>query len=227
MDLPVGAEDDAQSAIQNAEQEWDEAMQNARAMAGRQPGNQTGAFEELIDSMHDSVMDWRALLRQYMTTITKADFTFSRPNRRFISQGIYLPSMRSETAGQIVFAIDTSASMDSVSLAALWAEIRAAVADVEPESVVVVQCDTEVKRVDTYDPYSLPEQLHAVGRGGTAFKPVFRYLEQEGIRPCVMLFHTDMECYEFADEEPDFPVMWCKYGEHGNKPPFGEVLEIA
>ena len=48
------------------EQAWDEAMHQAASLA-RAQGNAPGAVEETIRQAHRSILDWRSLLRRYMT----------------------------------------------------------------------------------------------------------------------------------------------------------------
>ena len=57
-------------------------------------------------------IDWRTLLRRHIVeaTLNKDDYTWSRPNRRFIGEGTYFPSPYGTSCGEIVIAIDTSGS---------------------------------------------------------------------------------------------------------------------
>ena len=72
------------------EQAWDEAMHQAASRA-RAQGNAPGAVEETIRQAHRSILDWRPLLRRYMTDAARRDYSWSVPNRRFIDSGLYLP----------------------------------------------------------------------------------------------------------------------------------------
>ena len=65
-----------------------------RASPGRK-ANAPGAVEETIRQAHRSILDWRSLLRRYMTDAARRDYSWSVPNRRFIDSGLYLPSMHS------------------------------------------------------------------------------------------------------------------------------------
>ena len=92
------------------EQAWDEAMHQALNLAKAQ-GAAPGAVEEAIRDAHRSTLDWRSLLRRYMTDAAPRDYSWSMPNRRFIDGGLYLPSMRTEGMGTLAVIIDTSASV--------------------------------------------------------------------------------------------------------------------
>ena len=120
------------------EQAWDEAMHQAASLA-RAQGNAPGAVEETIRQAHRSILDWRPLLRRYMTDAARRDYSWSVPNRRFIGSGLYLPSMHSQGIDAIAIIIDTSASLPAETLALFWAEIREIAAELQPESIYVLQ----------------------------------------------------------------------------------------
>ena len=92
--------------INDEEQAWDEAMHQALNLAKAQ-GKAPGVVEETIRGAHASTLDWRTLLRRYMTDAARSDYSWSLPNRRFIDSGLYLPSIRSEGIDTIAVIIDT------------------------------------------------------------------------------------------------------------------------
>ena len=54
-------------------------------------GKAPGAVEETVRDAHRSTLDWRSLLRRYMTDATARDYSWSVPNRRFIDSGALPP----------------------------------------------------------------------------------------------------------------------------------------
>ena len=60
-----------------------------------------------------------------------------------------------------------------------------------PEKVVVIYCDAEVNHVDEYTNEDLPVKLIGYGGGGTAFEPVFDYVDANDIDPEVVIYLTD------------------------------------
>ena len=234
MDSP-GCTDDKAGAgdtpVDNSaeEQAWDEAMHQALNLAKAQ-GKAPGAVEETIRDAHRSTLDWRSLLRRYMTDAAARDYSWSVPNRRFIDSGLYLPSIRSEGMGTLAVIIDTSGSVDSDVLAAFWSEVREVSAEIEPESIVVLQVDAAVQDEEHYAPGELPERIVVKGRWGTDFRPGFARLAEQGIRPAVCLYFTDMDCNRYPETEPEFTVIWCDYGTAAGlspePPPWGEHIRI-
>ena len=63
-----------------------------------------------------------------------------------------------------------------------------------PETAIVLQVDAAVQDAAEYAPDDLPDEIAIKGRGGTDFRPGSAWLDQQGIRPGVCLYFTDMEC---------------------------------
>ena len=211
------------------EQAWDEAMHQALNIA-RAEGKVPGRIEETVKGAHASTLDWRTLLRRYMTDAAKSDYSWSLPNRRFIDSGLYLPSIRSEGMETIAVIVDTSGSLPTATLAEFWAELREVAAEIKPESVIVLQVDAAVQDAAEYAPDDLPDEIVVKGRGGTDFRPGFQWLEEHGTRPAVCLYFTDMECSRYPEAEPPFDVIFCNWSdppEDWNREPWGERIDIA
>ena len=234
MDAPAGGGSDAMSGeaprdVSAEEQAWDEAMHQALNLAKAQ-GKAPGAVEETVRDAHHSTLDWRSLLRRHMTDAAARDYSWSVPNRRFIDSGLYLPSIRSEGMGTLAVIIDTSGSVDSDALAAFWSEVREVAAGIEPERTVVLQVDAAVQDEEHYAPGELPERIVVKGRWGTDFRPGFERLAEQGIRPALCLYFTDMDCDRYPETEPEFDVIWCDYsavaGLSPEPPPWGEHIRI-
>ena len=210
------------------EQAWDEAMHQAASLA-RAQGNAPGAVEETIRQAHRSILDWRSLLRRYMTDAARRDYSWSVPNRRFIDSGLYLPSMHSEGIDAIAIIIDTSASLPGETLALFWAEVRQIAAELQPESIYVLQVDAVLQDAARYSAGDLPDSIAIKGRGGTDFRPGFAWLHEQGVRPSCCLYLTDMECDSYPEAEPPYPVAWCSWlpAEGPNREPWGERIDIG
>ena len=210
------------------EQAWDEAMHQAMSLAKAQ-GKVPGTVEEELRDAHRSALDWRALLRRHMTDAARRDYSWSVPNRRFIDGGLYLPSIRSEGIDTIAVIVDTSGSLPTDTLALFWAEVREIAAELQPETVALLQVDAAVQDAALYPSGDLPERVVIKGRGGTDFRPGFAWLSEQGLRPSCCLYLTDMECDRYPDAEPDYPVVWCNWGPPPSvhdRQPWGERIDI-
>ena len=233
MDAPAsGGEDGAAPSPSDAaeeEQAWDEAMHQAASLAKAQ-GRMPGALEETVRGAHASTVDWRTLLRRYMTDAAKCDYSWSLPNRRFIDSGLYLPSIRSEGIDTIAVIVDTSGSLPADTLAAFWTELREIATELQPKRVILLQVDAAVQDAAEFTTADLPDEIAIRGRGGTDFRPGFAWLEEHGIQPGVCLYLTDMLCSSYPETEPSFDVVWVNYAEppgDWNREPWGERIDIA
>ena len=235
MDADARAGDDGEPAeapvdVTAEEQAWDEAMHQALNIA-RAEGKVPGRVEETIQGAHASTLDWRTLLRRYMTDAASHDYSWSVPNRRFIDGGLYLPSIRSEGIETIAFIIDSSSSLATATLAEFWAELREVAAEIRPENVFVLQVDTKLQDAAEYAADDLPDQIAVKGRGGTDYRPGFAWLDEQGIQPGVCLYFTDMECSDYPEDEPPFPTIWVDFGDPDSPwrhpAPWGEHISIT
>ena len=232
MDAPAGGGQDgagrSPAEIAEEEQAWDEAMHQAASLAKAQ-GKLPGAVEETVRGAHASTVDWRTLLRRYMTDAAKRDYSWSLPNRRFIDSGLYLPSIRSEGIDTIAVIVDTSGSLPAATLAAFWTVLREIATELQPERVILLQVDAAVQDAAEYAGADLPDEIRVKGRGGTDFRPGFAWLEEHGIRPGVCLYLTDMLCSSYPENEPAFDVVWANYAAppgDWNREPWGERIQI-
>lgn len=229
MDRPPGRDPAEDSTnCKEEEQRWDQALHKAVQFAksqGRSPGN----IAEFITAMHQSQVEWRELLRRFIYAHARTDYSWARPNQRYLSQGLYLPALDNPALPPLVLAIDTSGSMSSEELAQIWSEIHQLAAELEPEAVHVIQCDTRVSAADKYRPGDLPDELQARGRGGTLFSPAFDHVDENLDRkPACMIYCTDLYCNDYPDPPPDYPVHWLVTGRHKPEqdPPFGERIDL-
>ncbi|MGD0104318.1 MAG: VWA-like domain-containing protein [Rhodopila sp.] len=213
----VGAPSAADLARQ--EETWLIATAQAEATA-KAMGVGAGEAARAIRDQVAPKVDWRDVLRRYLSAAAKSDYAWTPPNRRYIARGIYLPSLRSETLGPVVVAVDTSGSIDDATLAAFAAEISAIMDEAVPEAIHVVYCDDAVAGTETYGPGDVVH-LTPHGGGGTAFRPVFDWIARSDIQPVCVVYLTDL-CGSDFGPAPDYPVLWVSTDlSHA---PFGEVI---
>ena len=233
MDAPAdrgqGGGGPSPSEVAAEEQAWDEAMHQAASLAKAQ-GKLPGAVEETVRGAHGSTVDWRTLLRRYMTDASKSDYSWSLPNRRFIDSGLYLPSIRSEGIDTIAVIVDTSGSLPAGTLAEFWAEVREIASELQPERVILLQVDAAVQDTAEYAASDLPDEITIRGSGGTDFRPGFAWLEEHDIRPGVCLYLTDLLCSSYPETAPPFDVIWYNWSappDDWNREPWGERIDIG
>lgn len=211
----------SQSQQNHEEAEWKVALAQA-AHAAKQRGNLPGGIERLMEELLEAQLPWKDILRRFMTEKCNDDFSWRKGNRRFIAQGLYLPSRTSDDAmGEIVVVIDTSGSIGQKELNEFGNEIKGIVDDLKPTKTRVIYCDAAVAHVDEFgrdDP--LEFAIH--GGGGTDFRPPFKWLDEQQITPRCLVYLTD-GYGPFPEREAEFPTMWV-INNHDVIPPHGEHL---
>jgi predicted metal-dependent peptidase len=192
------------------------------AQAAKMMGKISGGLERLIGEVLNPKVDWRDILQRFVVKCRTDQRSWSRPNRRFISQGLYMPSISGEAMGEIVVAVDCSGSIDNTILSQFAAEIKTIHEDCRPSTIHVLYFDSKVSHAESYGPDDTLD-IKAHGGGGTAFAPVFRHVVDHNIEPVAIVFLTDLYCNSWGTE-PDCPVLWVSFGK--DVAPFGEVVVI-
>lgn len=150
------------------------------------------SIERMVDEMINVVTPWHEILERFMTAKIKDGYSWSRPNRRFVGTGTYLPGTDYKPQmGTAVIAVDTSGSIDQAELNKFAGHVNRILELCNPEEVAVIYCDAKVQHVDMYTPDDLPVKLTPHGGGGTAFQPVFDYIDDNEIDPEIVVYLTD------------------------------------
>lgn len=185
-------------------------------------GNLPVELEMEVKELLRQRQDWRSHLAAWMQQIAREDYSWTRPNKRYLASGIYLPSLHVEALGPIVYAIDTSGSITQQELDEAADEATAVCDQVSPERVHVVYCDTQVQGVDVFERDDLL-RFARKGGGGTAFQPVFDWVEKQDEPPVGVVYFTD-GLGPFPEKQPEYPVLWLVKGPV--VPPWGEHVRL-
>lgn len=226
----------APSEHANDQREWQSAVAQAAALCrgrGHLPAILARRIEELVTPRTDPM----AVLREWLTDRSREDYNFLRPSPRFADSGFFCPGLDSPKAGRVIFATDTSGSIDAGLLARMRGLKQWVLDELHPTALVDIYCDARVQHVREYEPGDEigPE---APGGGGTSFLPVFAYLEDptsaqhlsdearavdtSDIRALVCL--TDLDG-TFPEAPPPYPVVWITWDPRRTAP-FGDLIRI-
>jgi predicted metal-dependent peptidase len=178
-----------------------EAAQIAKSR-GRLPGILAKIAEQIIDVK----TPWYDILERYMVSMTKNDYSWKRPNRRFAASDIYLPSIGSvPKMGKVLCQVDISGSVSQEEIAHYSGHIARIVEMCRPEEVHVIYTDTQVQRHEVFEE---GEEVHINyhSGGGTDMCEGYRWLDKEGIEPDVFITLTDG--YTGFPSKVDVPSIW-------------------
>ena len=204
--------------------DWPEAVALARE-AARGRGDLPQGLRRLAQEIVHPPADWRSVLREFVSVRAKSDYSWTRPNRRYLARGWYLPGLLSEELGEVVIAIDTSGSVGNRDLGIFQAEVRA-ILDAFDGAAVVLDHDTEIRSVREWRTSDGPLELDLTGGGGTSHVGVFEWLARRDPTPACIICLTDLAT-RFPDTVPDVPVLWAVVGNPGREAPFGRRIAVG
>lgn len=187
----------------------EQALRQGGLLAGRLGGKVPRAITESLEPK----VDWREVLRDFVASHAtgKDEMTWRKYNRRLIANDMYLPSVINETIGEVIFAVDTSGSIDQEQLNEAASELASVCELCEPELVRVLWWDTSVKSEQkiTPDRYGqLRHLLKPAGGGGTHVSSVAQYIKENRINAEAVIVVTDGYVEGDIDWCISTPTLW-------------------
>lgn len=176
-----------------------------------------------IDKLKNPQLPWQILLHRYMDEFDKTDYSWARPNRRYMPD-VYIPTLHSPGIERVAMAWDLSGSVQNHEIADMMAECESIRQKLQPQVTEVVTFDTQVKAVTELAMHDPISKVKLAGRGGTNFEPVFEHFRKT--KPNVLIVFTDMCSYP-VEKTPDFPVIWVAINAPDwaiDNQKFGEVI---
>lgn len=194
------------------------------AQAAKAQGKMPAELAKIVADLIDPGTPWHEILERYMTTFVKGDYTWSRPNRRFIGQGVYLPSTgKVAEMGEVVIQVDVSGSISKRELDNYNGHLSRIISQCNPERVHVLYTDTRVCRHDVFE-QGEEMALEFYSGGGTDMEEGFRFVEREGIEPTVFVCLTDGYTDFNPSSNPAYPVVWCISSDI--EAPYGDTIHF-
>ena len=166
-----------------AQQEINTLIVQAMGSAKKQ-GNIPSSFLEMINEVIRPKVDLETILHTYMSeSFFDKETDFSRPNRRFIHQNLYLPGYKYERNRlNLYIALDRSMSINKEVFSKFLGIIDSVLRMSTDFKVTVIPFDETVdeQKVVSYDSQAVhhPSLAFEKGNGGTLFTPVLEYLKK-------------------------------------------------
>lgn len=186
-------------------------------------GKGTGALQAIAAANRKPEIDWKRQLARFLTAKFPAFRAWKSVDRRLWAAGIAYPGTVQQSTAELVFAIDTSGSMPSQTVANLAAEVENAFNTCNLSKVHVLFFDGRVWEHQTYtngQKFKLPEKFN---RGGTDFSNLFEYVRKEIPSAKALIAMTDGHD-TFPSKGPGMPLLWAM--TTSVKPPFGTIIEV-
>lgn len=206
--------------VKQIESEMKQKVSQAES-AGKKAGNISKSIEKLVAALLQPKIDWKEVLSRFLCEVSNNDYTWTKPSRRYIPMGLYLPSLENIEIGKVVFIVDTSGSCNVEILNILFSELKYAM-ELFKFPVTVITCNTHIQ-----DVWEVEEdcEFNPKRGGGTDFKPPFEYIEKNMDDTRAIVYLTDGKCDSFSGD-PNIPTLWATYNNPTFNPPFGEVITI-
>lgn len=219
---------DGKDATQAA-QERDETKWKTEVAAGMASAKAQGKLPQALERMFGEILEptvsWQDRIRAFFARkVGGGAYDWLRPDRRFMVRDIYTPARSGHGCGTVAVAIDTSGSIGQRELDQFFGELRGIIEEAKPQRVLVMWCDAQVHQVDEIFDVSDIGGLKPHGGGGTDFRPVFDWLDDNSVVPDALVYLTD-GMGSFPTHAPLYPVLW---GDIMNcaRYPFGDVVSI-
>jgi predicted metal-dependent peptidase len=194
------------------------------AQAAKAQGKMPAALAKIIADLIDPGTPWHEILERYMTSYTRGDYTWSRPNRRFADIA-YLPSTgKVAEMGEIVVQVDVSGSISQRELAHYNGHLSRIIEQCNPERVHVLYVDTAVCKHQVFE-QGEEVTLEFYSGGGTDMEAGFDFIAKEGIDPEVFVCLTDGYTDFNVANAPSYPVLWCISSDI--VAPYGENIHFS
>lgn len=202
--------------------QWQQRLAGA-AQQAQQAGKLGDGMARMIDFFLQPTLPWRMLLARYMNSMSRNDYSYTRPSSRRGDPAIY-PSLRSAKM-EVVVAVDVSGSIHEDELNEFIAEIDSLKAQVKAR-VILLTCDTQITgdspwEFEEWEHCRLPDRI--IGGGGTDFNPVFDWVEINDKYPDLLIYFTDAQG-RFPIQEPGYPTIWLVKGK--SPIPWGQRIQL-
>jgi len=206
--------------------EIDTALRQGAIAAGKLGLDVARDMQELLKPK----IDWREVLREFITeTCAGRDYsTWRRPNRKFVSAGVYMPSGVSEKVGRILTGADMSGSIGVREQSVILGAIADMADLVHPDGLDMVYWDTEVRAHEAYDASEVSTFVQSTkprGGGGTDVECVPAFMQEEQLTPQCAIILTDGYLYGGWGEWP-CPVLWVIFDNASATPTCGTAVHV-
>lgn len=194
-------------------------------MAGDKPGSIPGELERYIKDLTNPQIPWHRIMASFFSKMAKIDYSFKKPNRRFMSQKIIMPALSGEKLCTGAIAVDVSGSVSEEQFKHFISETASIIRNQQPDSIHFMQFDTDIKTNDELKNLQDLKKVDFKGWGGTKIDPVLKWAKDN--KPSWLIVFTDGE-FNLPDFKPDCPVIWVIHSTNREfKCPYGKIIKYV
>lgn len=215
---------DAEGEEPSLQEEWQRRVIQAQQVANAQRGTVPADMQRILERVLATPVDWRKEMADFVRSVISTRNDWSRSARRHAWQPVIYPRKRADDCGLVIFARDTSGSIDNETCALFSAQVSSALAEVGCQGLVI-DCDCEIEQEIRLAPGELCP-LEAKGGGGTSHVPIWERvaeLQEEGESIAGIVCLTDLYS-DFPADDGGFASLWLSTTDQ--TAPFGRTVKI-
>jgi predicted metal-dependent peptidase len=201
------------------EREIDQAIRQGMMARQKIAGSGADGLDRELAELLEPKINWREVLRDFVksTCNAKDASSWRRVNRRFLSTGMYMPTLIGEKVGHLVIAVDTSGSVGDEELGEFLSEVKGIAEEVNPACVDLLYWGSSVVQHETYgdgEAANIIASTRPKGGGGTSPSCISEYLKEKNIKPECVIILTDGCVGDDWGSEWTAPTLWCIVGDY-------------
>lgn len=183
-----------------------------------------------LKELKNAQTDWREILIDFLQEEV-VDYSFMPPDRRFDDCSFFLLDFNDKDIKpeNILFMIDTSASMKDDMVTAAYSEVKGAIEQFNGKLIGMLGFfDAVVIEPVPFENEEEFEMIKAIGGGGTNFQIIFNYVKEymtDNLPVSIIILTDGYAPFPKESEAMGIPVIWLLNNEKVN-PPWGKVARI-
>lgn len=211
---------------QELKDKLEDLVKNAAMQAKLAGANIPPSIAKQLEAIYNPQVHWATVLERIVGSYKREDYSWLRFNKAYFAHGIVLPTLYNESIGDIVVAVDTSGSISDDAYQHILGNLTFIHSNLHPSKLHLVQfTDSIHNTMESEEGDDLNEDIFKRVNGGTDVNPVFDWVENQGIKPEVMIVFTDMYM-PAVRHDPSYPVVWGVIDNPQCSIPFGERVDI-
>ena len=192
-----------------------------QAQMGKEAGSLPREVKLVLDKFLNPVLPWNQILHQWLSVVSKDDYSFRRPNRRHDE---YLPSLSGNNGLEgLVYFFDLSGSTTDKQVTQFNTETWKIHQDLQPEKMTLITFDTVLHDVIEFAWDEEYQTLEVHGRGGTSLEEVYEYIVEH--KPPAVVIFTDLHVRPMP-ADPLVPIFWICVNNPDATVPFGTLVHM-
>jgi predicted metal-dependent peptidase len=192
------------------------------AQMAKEAGDLPGEIVLLVEKFLNPILPWEKLLARFYTDLSKNDFSWKRPSRRYEDE--YLPSLDGDNRLEhLIYYMDVSGSVSDDEILRFFSEVKHIHAEHQPRKITLVTFDEMIQNeleLAWDDPF---DKIEITGRGGTSLNPVYQHILDH--RPTAAIIFSDLICHPMK-RDPRSPLLWVVVNNKAAKVYHGQKIHI-